>query len=749
LNWYAHTAVDEQGRPLPEDSCRGQRLCVHLRNVAALARQFAAPLGLSAEAELAGLLHDLGKYADRFQARLRNPAIHGINHWSAGARKAAEFKALLDYAIEGHHTGLPSYAALQQVFQKMDDTVAARELTGCTETIQQLVERFEAEGLRLPPAPPRPGKDNFANALRTRMLFSCLVDADFLDTERHFDPEAAKQRVAPALDAPKALELLLAHLGSLQARPAGGSINEIRRQLLADCLAAAEKTPGLFTITAPTGSGKTLASLAFALKHAQVHNSGLPENDPCRFRRVIVVIPYTSIIEQTARVYRDIFETVFGPDYVLEHHSAVGPRENLQGPDRDAEEARMRRARLAAENWAAPLVVTTSVQFFESLFSNRPSDCRKLHNIARSVVLFDEVQTLPPKLVPSLLSAVRLLAQEPYGVTAVFMTATQPAFGSAKQALPYGWEPVEISSAPSAMAEAMRRTAVALPLTDEKCSWDEIAGRMSQYPQVLCVVNTTKDARELFRLLPQENRFHLSARLCPAHRQEKLRLIRERLASGQPCRLVSTQLIEAGVDVDFPVAFRALGPLDSIIQTAGRCNREGHFVEPRPVIVFRPQNGGLPPGAYRIAAAKTEEFLARHPDTPLDQPQTYTKYFSELYQLLGRQSAEDDPVFAASKAFDFPKAAEECRLIGEDTRSVLVKWGLGEQFIAKLRREKRLSPQEWRQVQRFSVNLHQGEFLDAQAKGYIVEAIEDVWFWNSQYDDDLGICHPDLNDFCP
>lgn len=746
MKYYAHTAEDCDGKPLPQ--MHWQPLVEHLRNVAAMAKQFAAPLGMAAEAELAGLLHDLGKYAERFQARLRSPSIHGINHWSAGTRKAAEFKALLDYAIEGHHTGIPEFQELRQTLLKMDDPQLAQELTGCSESVDELLQRFEADGLRLPSPPPKAGKDRFANALRARMLFSCLVDADFLDTERHFQPEAAKQRVVPSLQADRASRLLLDYLERLGAHSADSPVNQIRRQLLLDCLKAAKQPPGLFTLTAPTGSGKTLASLAFALKHVAYHNASLPSDDPRRFRRVIVVIPYTSIIEQTAQVYRNIFEPVFGPDYVLEHHSAVGPRGNLQRPDRDAEEQRTRRARLAAENWVAPLVVTTSVQFFESLFSNQPADCRKLHNLARSVVLFDEVQTLPPTLVPSLLSAVRLLTLEPYGVTAVFMTATQPAFASAKAALPYGWEPVEVSSTPGAMAEAMRRTEIILPKPEQACSWHEVAERMSKFSQVLCVVNTTSDARELFRLLPPENRFHLSARLCPAHRQEKLMFIRQNLAKGLSCRLVSTQLIEAGVDVDFSVAFRALGPLDSIIQTAGRCNREGRHSTPQPVIVFRPKNGGTPPGAYRIAAAKTEEFLSRHPDARLHEPATYAQYFTELYGLLGRDSADADPVFAASKEFDFPKATKECRLIGDDTRSVLVKWREGEELIAKLRREKRLSRQEWGRVQRFSVNLHMAEFLDAQAKGYIVEAIEDVWFWNSQYDDNLGACHPDFNDCC-
>jgi CRISPR-associated helicase Cas3/CRISPR-associated endonuclease Cas3-HD len=745
--YYAHTAEDENGRPLPESSGRWQPLSAHLRNVAELAAEFAAPLGLSTEAELAGLLHDLGKYAARFQARLHDHSIHGINHWAAGAVHALNQlrSALVAYSVDGHHTGLPAAGDLAQIRQRASLVELWRQHTGCPEPIAELLARFAADGLVLPPAPPAPGKDHFASALRARFLFSCLVDADFLDTERHFDPEAAKQRSVPSLRPEQSLDRLFA---ALAEKPADGPVNRLRRQLLADCLAASGKPSGLFTLTAPTGSGKTLSSLAFALKHIAAHNDALTPTDPRRLRRVIVVIPYTSIIEQTAQVYRELFEQAFGPDYVLEHHSAVAPREHSGEREQDAEDERLRRARLASENWASPVVVTTSVQFFESLFAHKPGDCRKLHNIVRSVVLFDEVQTLPPRLVPSLLSAVRLLTQEPYGVTAVFMTATQPAFTSAKTALPYGWEPMEISSNPGAMADALCRTRIELPASDTRLPWPTLAAQLCAHPQALCVVNTTAHARDLFRQLPPENRFHLSARLCPAHRQEKLQLIRERLAAGAPCRLVSTQLIEAGVDVDFPVAFRALGPLDSIIQTAGRCNREGRSAEPRPVIVFRPEDNATPPGAYRTAAALTESFLARHPDAPLHRPDFYAAYFAELYSLLGRESAETDPVFAASKSFDFPKAAAECRLVGEETRAVLVRWGEGERLIEKLSREKHLSPEEWRRVQRFSVNLYQGEFLRAQANGYIAETVEGVWFWNSKYDSNLGACHAEGSDFC-
>ncbi|HEY1717653.1 MAG TPA: CRISPR-associated endonuclease Cas3'' [Verrucomicrobiae bacterium] len=405
MNYYAHTATLPDGKPDPNLE-RWQFLADHLRNVGDLAEKFAAPLNLVGEAKLAGLLHDLGKYTNRFQARLKNPAIHGINHWAAGARKAAELKVpLVDYVIDGHHTGLPDAADLRQSLLKMANLNYRLELTGqCPESIDELLNLFRQDGLELPSFSKRASKDKFAESFRSRMLFSCLIDADRLDTEKHFDPKQNEQRIVPDLQPERALEILKEHLAK---KSSTGPVNALRKQLLIDCLNAAEKPPDLFTLTAPTGSGKTLSSLAFALQHIVHHNAKLAQNDPQRFRRIIVVIPYTSIIEQTAKVYRDIFEKELGKDgedYVLEHHSAVAPRELEKDKGRDAEDDRLRRAQLAAENWASPLVVTTNVQFFESLFSNRPSDCRKLHNIGRSVVLFDEVQTLPPRLVPSLLS---------------------------------------------------------------------------------------------------------------------------------------------------------------------------------------------------------------------------------------------------------------------------------------------------------------------------------------------------------
>lgn len=325
MKFYAHTAEDSEGKPLPESSGKWQLLSMHLRNVADKAKDFAVPLGLGNEAELAAWLHDLGKYAKRFQSRLHDNSIHGINHWSVGAFQAWELgRVAAALAIEGHHTGIPALKVncdrlecWQQRHQKLGSPSEAPGVNGFSETLPVLLERFAAENSVHIPATPREkaaGRE-FAAGMRIRFLFSCLVDADFLDTEQHFNPSQTAFRNSPLIQESEALRQLLNHLAT---KPAAGEVNQLRRRLLTDCLVAAEKPPGLFTLTAPTGSGKTLASLAFALKHIERHNECLPPGDTRRLRRVIVVIPYTSIIEQTATVYRNLFEERFGPNYVLE-----------------------------------------------------------------------------------------------------------------------------------------------------------------------------------------------------------------------------------------------------------------------------------------------------------------------------------------------------------------------------------------------------------------------------------------------
>ena len=786
MKYYAHTVEDAEARtlytlkdgrqttvkPCPtdlaEEQIGWQSLRMHLLNVAEKARDFGTAFGFGDEGYCAGLLHDLGKYGHAFQLRLRGHRS-GINHWTAGAFEAYRAKAqAAAFAIDGHHKGIPASAELQNLLRAYQQCGDLTQF-GIEETVATLVERASGDGIDLPTdrAFEQFSKPFFISALHTRFLFSCLVDADFLDTEAHFKPDNSVFRSAPSLRAEDNLDALLS---ILRSKPAIGEVNRRRRQLLQDCLAGANAPSGLFTLTAPTGSGKTLSSLAFALQHVVSHNQALPAGDPRRLRRIIAVIPYTTVIEQTAREYRAVFEPHFGPDYVLEHHSAVAPRPTESDRERDAEEARLRRARLTAENWDAPIVVTTSVQFFESLFSNRPSDCRKLHNIARSVVIFDEVQTLPPRLVPSLLSAVNLLVKD-FGVTALFGTATQPAFECAGPVILGEWKPTPIASGDKALAETMQRTRIEIAPPECQMSWREVASAMlqtGQPPQALCVVNTKNDARILFQLLKSSPQgphcFHLSSRMCAAHRQYKFKEICRRLDPNvqEPCFVVSTQLIEAGVDVDFPVVWRALGPLDSIIQSAGRCNREGRSPEPRPVYVFRPKDGGRPRGAYEIAMKRTEAFLAANPgiEEKLHLPETYRSYFACLYRDLGCESVAQDPVYKASQEFKFPDAAEACRLIGDETRGVLVPmnnedgdlgpWASeGLDLIETIRTRHYFNAELARKCQRFTVNLYQHEFGRAEREGAVVPLSPDpaVYAWSSKYDEDLGAIHHGAEEF--
>jgi len=750
--YYAHTAETPDGLPLPESSGKWQLLSEHLRQVSEKAASFAAPFGAADEARLAGLLHDLGKYADRFQQRLHNPHIHGINHWAAGAVHAYRSgQPLVAYPIDGHHTGIPTARgneSMEQTLRRFADTPERLAFTGCAEDTTTLVARFESDGLALPLPHSTPREpDRFVAALRARFILSALTDADFLDTEGHFNSEQSTRRTNPALRESTALELLLS---TLAAKTSDTELSQLRTELLHACLDRAESPTGLFTLTAPTGSGKTLASLAFALRHIEHHNRSFAPDDPRRLRRIIIVIPYTSIIEQTARIFRSLFSSNFGDDYVLEHHANIAPSAERSTPaERDAEEIRARRARLAAENWSAPIVVTTNVRFFESLFAHKPAACRRLHAIARSVVLFDEVQTLPPALAPSLLSATSLLSRD-YGCTTVFMTATQPAFATVPLVAGLTWLPTEINPRPSDFAAALRRTKIVCEPREQPTDWPTLAARINAHDRTLCVVNTTAHARELFRLLPSDSRFHLSSRLCPAHRLTVLAEVRRRLdpTNPQPCRLVSTQLIEAGVDVDFPAVYRAFGPLDSIIQTAGRCNREGRLPEPGIVTVFHPADPAMPPGVYTLAARKTEEFLNRFPSAALDDPATYARYFEEFYRLAGRASADNDPVVQLSNTFDFPAAAEQCRLIDDNTRAVLVEWGEGADLITKLQRERHLTGDECRHAQRFSVNLYESEFRKAQASGAVHQPMPDfdLWVWKGLYDPELGAIYATSSD---
>jgi len=669
-------------------------LCDHLQRVAARAAEFAAAFGASGEASLAGLLHDVGKYGELFQQRLEDPRrVRGIDHWSAGAwislDRYKQMGIAAALAIQGHHIGLQQATgdALRSLDPKRLEKIHPLGLRLSETDLASLCDVFEHDGLRLP-EPETFGKSVFpgldlprvASMLDVRMLFSVLVDADFIETEAHFRPDSLR-KAGPVLQAERDWEDLSQYLQRLHEQSdASLSVNQLRADLLQACNEAAVKPTGLFTLTAPTGTGKTLSMLAFALKHALFHG----------LRRIVVVIPYLSIIEQTVSAYGKVFESSKAREYIshyiLEDHSLAGTGKedrDSETQDADMEDEGLRRRRLLAENWDAPIVVTTSVQFLESLFANKPGACRKLHRLARSVVLFDEVQTLRVDLAVPTLAALSRLAER-YGATVVFSTATQPAFGHLNSAVKkycrLGWEPSEIVPQNLLLFERAKRTFIEWPRDiDRPISWVDLAAQLSTEVQSLCIVNLKRHALALYRELKNRNSeglFHLSTNMCPAHRRKVLEEVKTRLVEGKPCRLISTQCVEAGVDVDFPTVFRAFGPLDAIAQAAGRCNRNGKSKQGK-VTVFVPEEEKFPDGAYRQAADVTRILLKQSALQALDidTPQTFEKYYRALYDLTEPQNS-NPALTVALDGLDFDKAASLYRVIAKDAVNVLVPYDL-------------------------------------------------------------------------
>ncbi|MDA8412720.1 MAG: CRISPR-associated endonuclease Cas3'' [Desulfobacteraceae bacterium] len=501
----------------------------HLRGTAELAARFAAQFGCAEWGWLAGLWHDLGKHSDEFQHYIREGGAK-TDHSSAGAIHAVgqhgTFGRVAAYLIAGHHTGLPDWLSDSEPGASLAQRLTKVELL---ERLESLTIPSELLSQERPAERPKPPATELAASLWIRMLFSCLVDADFLDTEEFFDSTQTNQRggFASIGNLTPFFEKFMADkLAAASVTP----VNQLRSEVLRQCTHKASLSPGFFSLTVPTGGGKTLSSMAFAINHASAHDK----------RRIIYVIPYTSIIEQTADQFRQIFA-----DDVVEHHS------NVAQQDKDEESGRLR---LAAENWDAPIIVTTSVQFFESLFASRTSRCRKLHNIVNSVVILDEAQLLPPDFLNPILEALKEL-QKNYGITVVFCTATQPALGP-HQSTGFDFKGVpgivEIMDDPPGLNASLKRTTIRIMGDLAPVSWDELAEEIKQHNSALCIVNRRDDARTLWEKMPKGT-LHLSALMCGAHRAQKIAEIKERLHSGKTTRVISTQLVEAGVDVDFPV----------------------------------------------------------------------------------------------------------------------------------------------------------------------------------------------------
>ena len=685
----------------------------HLEAVASLARRFAEDFGSGDWGEAAGLWHDLGKHSSEFQEYLRSTAGNekhksdrrgSVDHSTAGAQHAARtidiLGHLLAYPIAGHHAGLPDGLAVGACLEaKLKKVVPEwrHGLKNLRTVVTPELPAFVDEAIRPGPDGRR---DGFAVAFFVRMVFSCLVDADFLDTERFLAPERAAERSTwePGILArmAEALDAYTADLEREAEREAEGTVVNVERARVREaCLAAAEQPPGLFSLTVPTGGGKTLSSLSFALRHALRHG----------LKRVVYVIPFTSIIEQNAEVFRKVLAPLIqagDPDPVLEHHSNVRTGEEDEGDEEDW-------SRLATENWDAPLVVTTSVQFYESLFANRTSRCRKLHNLSRAVVILDEVQTLPVDYLSPCLAVLRELSEN-YGTSFILCTATQPAI-EAREGFKIGLKGIrKIIPDPESLYRNLKRVEVtdAGPLTDE-----DLADRLEKESRVLCIVNTRRHAKEIFRLLgPGEGHFHLSALMCPEHRRKVLDTVKSRLETERPCRVVSTQLIEAGVNIDFPVVYRSLAGLDSIAQAAGRCNRNGRLDRLGKTHLFRPV-GYRSPGFVREATNMTEQVLPLHDDPmSLEAVERFFRlfYWDQEHRWDAKGILDRFPIVRNRDLpfqFDFAEVAKEFRLIEDSGRPVIVPWGEeGERLCDALRgRPEPVGSRLLRQLQRYTVQI--------------------------------------------
>lgn len=657
------------------------RLAEHLADVSRMAKGFLQGRNGAEEAALAGLLHDLGKYGDRFQARLHGKD-QGLDHWSQGASLALKHRAVAAaLAIEGHHIGLQR-GSKDSLKRLLPDNLPAAVLPGLAlsePNMERLQSCAAKDGLKFT-TPASFAINSWAQAvsamLDVRLLFSCLVDADFLDTEAHFEGDAQGKRPrpeGPKLDTSAALAALDAHMASLRASTrAQGAVRQAREILWSAVTRAGRAELGPFTLTAPTGSGKTLAMLKFALEHAAQHG----------LKRIVLAVPFLTVIEQTARIYRQVF-AAFPDNFVLEHHSLAGL--GAEAEQRDAEGANERQRRMLAENWDAPIVLTTNVQLLESLFSNRPSSCRKLHNLMDSVILFDEAQSLPQHLAVPTLAALSHLSAA-YRSTVVFATATQPAFDTLNEAVKkhavQGWQPRETVPEHPEMFRKLKRVDVSWPKSREKRGWAELAGDLRYAEQVLCVVNLKRHALALMEALSDMGGvFHLSTNLCAEHRWVVMDRIRTRLAAGLPCRLVSTQCVEAGVDVDFPIVFRAMAPLESIAQAAGRCNREGKLNEQGrfgKVVVFEPDEEDgwrkrFPTHSYYQATQVTQTLLSLRGNLDINDPEVFRAYYHRLYNLNDPASQNAD-LAQAIQSLDFVEIAKAYRLIVQGAIQVLVPW---------------------------------------------------------------------------
>jgi CRISPR-associated endonuclease/helicase Cas3 len=706
------------------DKTEWQFLADHLVNTATIAKKIGADSGVSEFAYITGFLHDIGKYSLAFQKKLSGSRIK-VDHSTAGAQAVRNLfdtlpsqriiSMLMAYCIAGHHVGLPDYG--NDIDVDSDSTLAGR-LKKKIDEFHNFDGEIDLRQFLLPkyiPIKPITKEAGFSLAFFTRMIYSTLVDADFIETETFI-----KQRILPRgenTDLNSLASRFSIHISKY--KDPESELNKMRCKTLFECIAQADQKPGLFTLTIPTGGGKTIASMAFALNHAVKYG----------MKRIIYVIPYTSIIDQSATVFKEIFP----PEMVLEHHSNFDWKAvkeiDLEYADAQTNNV-LEKLKLATENWDIPIVLTTNVQFFESLYANRSSACRKIHNISKSVVIFDEAQMLPKDFLKPCMFAVAELVRN-YGVTAVLCTATQPPLS---KFMPGGTQISELVNETEELYQFYKRVGI------EDCgvlSDDELASRINGNKQALCIVNTRKHAKQLFELLEPEGAFHLSTLMTPKDRKRNLASIKERLSKGLICRVVSTQLMEAGVDLDFPVGFRSIAGMDSIIQAAGRVNREGKAagrvnregkVARGTLFVFEPDSQILKrtPAYIKQNIEVTRNIMKKYGKDEMISPKAIRDYYELLYDLQDKSAADPHQIIACFEKgtpgrveFDFKKAADKFKIINDCSIPVIVpNDDEGLSLIEELKIS--IEPGNFsRKLQKYTVNIYEQEFDALQARGVI------------------------------
>ena len=690
----------------------------HCIGVAELAKQFASEFGMGNWGYVLGILHDKGKEKKEFQEYIQDVnGIPGHKHWTKKGKAHAYVGALLAQglygkvattffgnAICGHHAGLYDYFELEKMISSSD---LPSEVQMQTDAIQLNKAKFTLT-------------ENQINHL-VRVLFSCLVDADYLDTEKFMNVSSASQR-GHHKKLSELLILLEDHFCKLNNNSEDSTVNVIRRCVQEQCIKMSSGENGFYSLTVPTGGGKTLSSLLWAMRHAVCNGQ----------KRIIIAIPYTSIIVQTASVLKSIF----GEENVLEHHSQFTIDSII---DKDIR----LKAKLASENWDYPIVVTTNVQLFESMFSNKPSDCRKLHNIANSVIILDEVQTLPTDYLQPIVDALKSY-QRMFGISVLFTTASQPVLsglieGCNPKAAFQGIDGItEIIPKEYALHDRLRR--VCLEIDNTGITYDEIADRLSRHDKVLCIVNTRNDAREIFERLPKEGMtIHLSRMMCPRHVTKAIQDIKQALSynSETVIRVVATQLIEAGVDIDFPVVYRQEAGLDSILQAAGRCNREGKL-DMATAYVFslsvehKLYGSIIDANNARLSMINVNDWFA---------PETMTEYFRQLYCRKETFDKKDIKTLLYKPAeMCFAEAAKKFRLIEETGKTVYVNMDDSLELIERLKSDG-ITYSLMKELSQYSVNIHERDFQKLNSYEAIEEVIEGIYVVKdrAQYDENIGL----------